>query len=497
MLKYILLIINFLILFIAPSFQSGDAVNVACTFPGSAKPGSTFTVEVTVKKGSVGGFAKLQQELPAGLTASAGEGKGSTFTFVDQKVKFVWVSLPADAEFQISYKVTVAPDAAGAKSFGGTFSYLENNESRKFNINPGTINISSDGNAPIAAVTPAPTPEPAPVATSTPPAPEKDPVAPPVKENEVAKEPAPGVPSPESTTAEHQTTPQETPSSNNPPAPIAATGAVVNGLEIVRTMPSSISPQEKEFVVELLVKKQNIGGFAKIQEELPEGFTATAIDTKGATFSFASQKVKFVWMSLPPSGEFKISYKVSVDPSVNGTKSIEGLFSFLDNSESKKYTITANSITIGGASSGQPLAAKEPAVQKAEEPKVAKEPEAKATKNQPKAANNNEVSKLSKIPAPVSGIEFKIQVSAAKKEIPNPNDFFKTTFSLTENVNAEMHEGWHKYTSGSFPYYVKAHDFRNEAWAKGIKGSFVVAYNSGTRITVQEALLITKQRWVQ
>src|SRR5687768_9216652 len=100
MLKYyFFLILNLLFLFLSPIFQSADSVSVTNNIPASAKPGTSFNVEITIKKGAVSGFAKLQQELPAGLTASAGEGKGGTFTFVDQKVKFVWVSLPADAEF--------------------------------------------------------------------------------------------------------------------------------------------------------------------------------------------------------------------------------------------------------------------------------------------------------------------------------------------------------------------------------------------------------------
>jgi hypothetical protein len=480
MLKYLLLILNFFILFVAPTFQAVDTVNVSNAHPAVAKPGSSFTVEVTVKKGAVGGFAKLQEELPVGLTASAGEGKGGTFTFVDQKVKFVWVSLPADAEFKISYKVTVAPDAAGSKTFGGTFSYLENNESRKFNITAGSVMVSNDPNAALAAAAPEPTPAPTPEASPT--------------------------PAPEPTAAE---TPATTPSSSETPSPSPneAVGsnpvtAPTNGVEIIRTMPATIPLSQKEFVVELLVKKQKINGFAKIQDDLPEGFTATAMETKGATFSFASQKVKFVWMSLPPSEEFKISYKITVDPGATGTKSIDGLFSFLDNSESKKYIIPTASIGLGGAATPEmakenPKPESNPIGQAADtakaQPKVAKS----AGRTKSGESNGPAVSKLANIPTPVSGIEFKIQVSAAKKEISNPSDFFKNTYNFTESVNAEMHEGWHKYTSGSFPYYVKAHDFRNDAWGKGIKGSFVVAYNSGTRITVQEALLITKQKWVQ
>lgn len=480
MLKYIFLILNFLILFLSPNLQT-DGVSVSSNLPSSAKPGSSFTVEVTIKKGATSGFAKLQQELPAGLTASAAEGKGGTFTFVDQKVKFVWVSLPADAEFQVSYKVNVATDASGSMSFGGTFSYLENNESRKYNITPGTINITSD--EPIAAAEPAPAPAPEPPAPApvTPPAPTPTPEAPVASVPPATQQPA---------IADKPATGQAPSATSTSPSQMTASGIL-----ITRSMPGSVPAQQTEFVVELTIKKPDISGFAKIQENLPEGFTASAIEAKGATFTFAEQKAKFVWMSLPPGEEFKISYKISLASGLEGTKSIDGVFSYLENSDSKKYTISESTILIG-AGSGATAQNNVPAKEETPENITSQStpaPQA-ATPSAPQAEPSRSIAR---IPAPVSGIEYKIQVSAAKKEIPNPNDFFRTKYSFAAGINQEMHEGWHKYTSGSFAYYVGARDYRNEAWSKGINGSFVVAYNSGTRITVQEALLITKQKWVQ
>ena len=61
-----------------------------------------------------------------------------------------------------------------------------------------------------------------------------------------------------------------------------------------------------------------------------------------------------------------------------------------------------------------------------------------------------------------------------------------------------MHQGWHKYTVGNFFKYAGAREHREDIRNnKKIKGPFVTAYNKGTRITVQEALMITKDKWVQ
>jgi len=67
---------------------------------------------------------------------------------------------------------------------------------------------------------------------------------------------------------------------------------------------------------------------------------------------------------------------------------------------------------------------------------------------------------------------------------------------ITEDVRTEKHEGWFKYSIGSFDEYVKARDRRNDIWSTTpIDDAFVAAYNNGVRITVQEALMISNQQW--
>ncbi|MCH8318200.1 MAG: OmpA family protein [Bacteroidetes bacterium] len=135
---------NILSLFILTliSYQVfSDDVKVTTYLPASASPGSEFNVQVTINKGSISGFGKLQQELPPGFTATAMEIKGGNFSFKDQKVKIIWMSLPPEPEFTATYKISVAPDVSGEQTIGGKFQYLKDNQRTTFNINPVSISI--------------------------------------------------------------------------------------------------------------------------------------------------------------------------------------------------------------------------------------------------------------------------------------------------------------------------------------------------------------------
>jgi hypothetical protein len=58
-----------------------------------------------------------------------------------------------------------------------------------------------------------------------------------------------------------------------------------------------------------------------------------------------------------------------------------------------------------------------------------------------------------------------------------------------------MHEGMTKFLVGKFPEYKESRNYREAMRAKGVTDAFVTAYNAGKRITVQEALMITRQKW--
>ena len=120
--------------------------------------------------------------------------------------------------------------------------------------------------------------------------------------------------------------------------------------------------------------------------------------------------------------------------------------------------------------------------------------------------NNGTASKTNKIDAkkdiPNSnntvangGLVFKVQVCATHRTVDAT--FVKNNYKLTDDVIQEMHEGWFKFTVGTYGQYAEARNKREDLAPFNLPGPFVTAYNNGNRITVQEALMISKQQWVK
>jgi hypothetical protein len=121
---------------------------------------------------------------------------------------------------------------------------------------------------------------------------------------------------------------------------------------------------------------------------------------------------------------------------------------------------------------------------------VASNENSKSTK--PLAATSNDMNKNT---STLAGLVFKVQVCATHRTVDA--NFVKTNYKLQDEVIQEMHEGWFKFTVGGYGQYVEARNKREDLAPNNLPGPFVTAYNNGNRITVQEALMISKQQWVK
>ena len=186
-----------------PALIAGESVTITQSLSSSAIPGKETEIKVSISKGAVSGFAKFQAELPDGFSAKEGDSKSGSFTFVDQKVKIIWMSLPAEASFEITYKIISPVGYSNTLNLPGTFSYVENNETQKFKIPDLSVSFGGGAPTPASSPTPAPTPTPTPAPTPIPtPTPTPVPAPAPIPIPTPTPAPAPSpVPAPSATPA--------------------------------------------------------------------------------------------------------------------------------------------------------------------------------------------------------------------------------------------------------------------------------------------------------
>lgn len=455
MIKYVILFIHLIGLSIYQLFF-GD-VTATQKIPDKVRAGEEITVEVTILKEDVTGFAKVQQTIPDGFTAEVVDAKGATFSFKENIVKFIWMALPADKEFTITYKLKTNQDVVGKFSIGGKFSFISDNERKNVDIAESSINIVKENDA-VAVVNEEPK--------------TTDPTVEPKTEEPVVEVTTPEVAEKSSTTVDIKT---------------------------LRT----VDDLGGKYKVSLKVNQSNLEGFAKFTDVIPNGFTAVADNAEGGIFSFKEGEAKILWMAAPKKDEFIVSY--FIEPTTNatdGTFDINGSISYLENDVTQKHIINSSSYTykqqlavVEETPKPEPSNEKPVIEPKKTEPTPVKKEEPKpiVNKTQP-VKEEKSVPVVTSTPSAEKGVTYKVQVGAGHQNVSK--NYFASKFNLSDAVSTESHEGWIKYLVGKYTEYKQARDKRNDV-RNNVKNAFVTAYNQGKRITVQEALMISNQKWYQ
>ena len=488
MIKSMLIGLNILGLLLVGFIQKSD-LKITQNLPISLNPGEEAVVTVNIDKSDVSGFAKFQVSLAPGLRAEMVDNAGASFTFNDQKAKFIWMALPTVKSFSLKYRIIADKDAVGNLSVDARFSYIYQNERKNFDAPQATIAVG-DANS-IAA--------------------------------------------------------ERIKSSIEEKASNASADISVN-----RTVTSVGINQWK---VNIIVDKTGIQGFGKIEETIPEGYTVIDLKSSSAVFSVNDKTIKYIWYDIPENENVVVTYKMLPVIAMNGiTPKITGDFSYLKNEETVTIPINGGvgepkaepeeilaettSTTEAGvvtqeidksekAAENIDLAENKPKeVVVTELPKTTTTDSASKTPKVTPSENKNELAEaMSKttipakkelpqetlsasaksktdgnivdVPEPETGVFYRVQIAAGKNNLKQP--VFAKLYRFDEKFNIENQDGLFKYTTGHFQVYKAARDGRVRITTKydKFKGPFVTAYNSGERITVQEALMITSQKWYQ
>ncbi len=436
------------------SFFDGE-VGLHVNAPQVVTAGDEFQVQVTLNKGKLESFSRLLQELPSGLKATSVNSANADFTFKDNKVRLIWLKMPESDSVTITYTIKVDKRLKGNFDISGKFSYIDNNERMSAEATPVNITIN--------------------------PNPDIDPKL--IVDIKDFKE---------------QVIPDLTPTGQ---ADVA----------VIRQKPTPTGDADNSYIVNLLFYKENAQKFAKIEESVPAGYTAIKIDSKEGLFVFKNNLAKFLWMSLPASKYFMVSYRLVPNAGVTAPPVLKGQYSYVADEKNVVKDIIEKDVQLASLSDADiqgmvkeifasPVLIPADVLMAQKKDSLAQQQISDITKpekpiKKPKTKINNYTDPtLAYTLEPEQGVYFRVQVAAGHKPV-NIKRYFKR-FKIADEVRAEQHEGWHKYSIGSFAEYRQARDYRVHIWnTTTIADAFVAAYNTGQRITVQEALMITNQNW--
>lgn len=446
MIKYIVLGLTLGALAAGKFFQQDVSLQIKA--PPVAEAGSTIDVEVSLTKSGLTGFARFQQKLPYGITASPVYPADMNFSFEDNTLTMIWLNLPGEDKVTANYRIHINERLKGDLHLDGTFSYIRDNQRMTAGAEGMTLTIN---------------PSPA------------------IDENLLVDVSEAG----------------EKLLSPAPPH--------VQYDNVVAVRQEPVPDNDLGFIVNILVNKGGRSHFAKIEETIPAGYTAFEIENRGGIFSFSDRKARIIWRNLPIEESFIVSYRVIPDNDRTAAPAISGEFSFMHNevTASREIMETDRDLVSMTGTEQQRLIASLP--------------------GRPVAPVPSETSVVSPVPAPAlspsppqvaadripvvlpgvepdrplqaeSGIYYRVQIAAGRRPVDIVRYFGR--YNISDDIQTEIHEGWIKYTVGSYHDYRSARDSRVNIWhTTPIYDAFVSAYNDGRRITVQEALMIANHQW--
>jgi hypothetical protein len=512
MLRYIFILLNVALVAGIRGISGDGKTTITQYIPNSALTGTEFIEEVVITKPStVNSFAKFEQQLPKGMVAVGLDIKGGTLTQDENNlVKIIWYKISDLDQFTIKLRILVDYETSlNEYALSSRFAYLENNT--RYDITSSASKITIEKGAPK-----------------------------PVDENE------------KELTKVADTTLHKALTDN--------IDKMLREAGVACTQVSEML-SKTEAKIDIRIIKGKVAGFAKIEEPICEGVTAVNIESGGGVFSFVDGKVKYVWTDLPAGQNITVSFKLVRNKEAGWLNrcTVEGDFSYLEGEKSLRCNF--NSITVdfekGITVSNVPLPADAAAQLAVNENKPiepeqnkaaaessnteAKNSSAEKTSTQKSIEEMHEMSKaadtikkeneVANVPKPeinptsaatqkeevnerksditasannnnsnpsstsIAGLIFKVQVCATHRTVDAT--FVKNNYKLPDDVMQEMHEGWFKFTVGGYGQYAEARNKREELAPFNLPGPFVTAYNNGNRITVQEALMISKQQWVK
>ena len=458
MTKAILIFINIIGFLLFTILNINDVV-ITHTSAKEIAIGQAVEVNLIIDKNNFSGPGRLRLDLSQaeGITVKESMSDGSSFTFKDNEVLFIWYDLPSDKSIVISYTITAKENSNGIKKIAGDFSFINDNERKQLEVPALIFKVNSEL-----------------VANEN------------IKENNSSTN---SVRSIEKLENEYIVTVKTTINNHKGFA------------RIKEELPKNFNAEEIETAGSIF---KNTDGYAKfIWTNLSDSINEIIVkykisNNKGLDTNFTISGV-FSSEKLISEGYnsgIKIpETKYTPFKEINENTETDTIDAEITVQEDIKQDALLELATNNELNSEEDLVtSKETEIEKKKEKKKKKEKVVKKEDEVVELKKNEVAKNIISTKKVNNNVDYKVQILAGHRIISEKQ--VSNQFNYNGEYALETHDGWIKYTVGSNSRYSGARDSRNELKIYNFPGPFVTAYNYGERISVQEALILTSQNWV-
>ncbi len=513
MLKALIISSHLIGLFVLNMFYTPRGVEITHDLPQSTIVGAEHWVYVNIDKGRLGGFAKLQVDVPEGMQVEPGDLRGASFTFAEGSAKIIWMSLPPDNEFEVSYKLIIYDDCqVGNNIIQQKFAYLEKNERKVLQVDDHVMFVDSEnlsneyvpdtlanGSRTITKLN-------------------DDHY---LIELDLYKDGIKGFAKVE----------EYIPAGMNAEAVHNARSVFTQIDDKVKFVWFSIPEEERITLTYELFSDGPVDESILVDDKISVSGEFTYLrNNESRTISLDTDERTPIADNIdggvepvaPPDLDSIVTPDLSVEtpdtvpietpdltvenpdltvetPEIDPVETTDPTVETTDVDTIDTLSLTVETQEVGPVETPD-LTVKAPDVDTFETP--AAEPSIENIETVAETtfvaideqAENFE--SVSNIPSPDKGVSYRVQIMAGKNVVDE--QYLKKRHKFTDEFTIEHHDIWVKYTTGVFQVYKEARDKRNDVTDNyNFDGPFVTAYNDGSRITVQEALMISRQKWYQ
>lgn len=228
--------------------------------------------------------------------------------------------------------------------------------------------------------------------------------------------------------------------------------------------------------VDILIEGVAPGTFVKVTEYIPPHCTCEVLSASQASLRKEENAQIFLWFQAPKGEPLTPSYRIQCASNVQNAAfggEIEVAFG--------TQTKTSDIATVEWAES--PSASNE-------NMGLNLSPDSESV-----VTSGAQLPGIQRDTPPAHGLAYAVQLLANHRDLTAEE--LATELGYTGSHTIYKHEGWHKYLTPEVTTYQEAHDVRSKVWTSTTAtDAFVTASLEGTRISLQEALLLSNQTWI-